>query len=231
MPPRQTTVGILSKAICRLERNQVPAKLEGPTRKMLEYLGPEMSFDKRIVFANLWLLGPLLKRLFQISPAGNALIRTTMAPTMLEASQKENVLPITANAVVNFRIHPGDSIDSVVDHISKTVNDSRVEIKVLGATFKNEPSPESETESESFQTLHRTIRQVFPEAVVTPSLAFVATDSRHYATLSRNVYRFLPLRFSVEDTQRVHGTDERISVDDYEKVVKFYFQLIRNSNM
>jgi carboxypeptidase PM20D1 len=64
---------------------------------------------------------------------------------------------------------------------------------------------------------------------VAPYLVLGATDARHYRDLSENVYRFLPITLTSEDLARMHGTDERISVSDYEKAIRFYRQLILNA--
>jgi carboxypeptidase PM20D1 len=228
MPPRHTAVGILSTAIHRLERNPFPAKINGPTRALLETVGPEMAFGQRLVMANLWLFDSLVKRLLSASPLSDALIRTTTAATMFEGSVKENVLPVKARAVVNFRILPGESSRSVIDHVRNAVDDPRIGIAPLALSL--EPSPVSDIHSSGYTHLQRTIRQVFPDAVVAPWLLVAATDSRHYAGLSENLYRFAPLQLSQEDIPRLHGTDERISAADYEHCVKFYIQLIRNSH-
>jgi carboxypeptidase PM20D1 len=158
----------------------------------------------------------------------NALIRTTTAATMFEGSVKDNVLPIEARAVVNFRIRPGDSIARVIEHVRRTIHDERIKISILNGVGV-EPSPVSNIDAPSFALLQRTIRQVFPEVVVAPSLVIAATDSRHYTKLTNNVYRFAPLWVRSEDRARFHGTNERISVENFEHCVRFYVQLIRNS--
>ena len=94
-----------------------------------------------------------------------------------------------------------------------------------------EPSSVSDIHSPSFAKLGQTIRQLFPDVIVAPSLLVAATDSRHFAGLSDNVYRFAPLQLTQQDISRLHGIDERISVEDYERCVKFYIQLIRNSHL
>lgn len=230
MPPQHTAIGILSTAIHKLEKHQLPGRIEGPVQQMFEYVGPEMPFAKRMVLANLWLFGWLVERQLAASPITNTMIRTTTAATMFEGGVKENVLPTQARAVVNFRIRPGNSISSVINHVHSTINDPRVKIRPL-ENIISEPTVESNIGSQSFQILHRTIRQIFPEVVVTPSLLIAATDSRHYADLSNNIYRFIPQRVGPEDRPRFHGTNERISVKNYEQIVRFYIQLIRNSNL
>src|SRR3989449_8195557 len=120
MPPDETAVGILAAAILRLEHDQMPRAIRGPTAAMFDYLGPEMSFGPRLVIANRWLLGGLLAQKFGATPQGNAMLRTTTAPTVLQAGVKENVLPSSAHALVNFRILPGDSVEGVVEQDRKS---------------------------------------------------------------------------------------------------------------
>src|SRR6184192_3517257 len=107
MPPDETAVGILAVGITRLEQHQMPRAIRGPTAAMFDYLGPEMPFGPRLVMANRWLLGGVLAGKFGATPQGNAMLRTTTAPTVLQAGIKENVLPSSARALVNFRILPG----------------------------------------------------------------------------------------------------------------------------
>ncbi len=141
---------------------------------------------------------------------------------------KANVLPIEARAVVNARILPGDSVAGVIDYIRKTTADARIKVTPLNDSF-SEPTAVSNIESPNFGMLQRTIRQVFPDVVVAPGLVVGATDSRHYAALTDNIYRFVPMRLGPTDIRRIHGTDERISVENYAQIVGFYVQLIRNS--
>jgi carboxypeptidase PM20D1 len=71
---------------------------------------------------------------------------------------------------------------------------------------------------------------VFPDALVAPGLVLAATDSRHYAGLTPNVYRFMPLLLRKKDLKRIHGANERVGVQDYAQAVRFFIQLIRNIN-
>jgi carboxypeptidase PM20D1 len=227
IPPIDTAIGIISRALQRLEAAPFPARLSGPTRRMLEFLGPEMAWPQRLALANLWIFDPLVKKQLTASPLTNAAIRTTLAPTLFNAGVKENVLPTQARAAVNLRIVPGDTIAGVTEHVRKTVDDPRVKIAAL--PIRVEPSAISDIEVASFQLIHRTIRQALPEALVAPALLVAATDSRHYAALTKNIYRFLPITLRPDDARRYHGNNERISLQDYERCVRFYLQLIRNS--
>jgi carboxypeptidase PM20D1 len=231
MPPVATPVGVLANALARLEAHRPRPALAGATRELLVAVAPHMDLGRQIAMANLWLFGPLVEWQLTGSPITDALVRTTTAPTMLEGSPKENVLPSRVRAVVNFRIRPGDSVAGVLDHVQRTVADTRVKVVPLPGAVVGEPSPESSIDSPAFQTLARTIREVFPDALVAPSLVLGATDARHYATIAPGaVYRFLPVRLRPEDRRRVHGIDERVAVDGYEDAVRFYARLIRNTD-
>jgi carboxypeptidase PM20D1 len=224
MPPPQTAVGILARAIDRLETHPLPARLDGATAAMFDNLGRQMPLSSRVMIANIWLTRPLLLRALSRAPTTNASIRTTTAPTMFRGSPKENVLPIRAQAVVNFRIIPGETPETVLAHVRSVVDDPRVSIAPSGAPVS--PSPVSSTTSATYQTLARDIRAYEPDAIIAPSLVVGATDSREYGGYARDVYRFLPIKLGPLDIARIHGTDERIGVHDYARGVGFMTKLI-----
>lgn len=229
MPPRETAVGLLSKAVDRLQTHPFPAKINGATLAMFQHAGPEMSLPYRVLFSNLWLTGGLVQSIISDDPAASALIRTTTAPTMIQGGVKDNVLPTEASATVNFRILPGETIESVQNYVRRTVADTRVAVDVLHPEFAANPSPVSSTRSFGFQVIQKTVQQLFPDAVVAPSLVIGATDSRHYQALSDHIYRFLPVQLLRADLSRIHGIDERIGEDNYRRAIRFYRQLVVNS--
>lgn len=226
-PPSQTAIGILSGAIDRLERNPPPARLTGATRSMLEFLGPEMPWHLRAAIANLWLLGPLVTRELAKNHLTAATLRTTLAPTLFTSGWAENALPAQARALINLRLLPGDSVAAMTEHMRRTIADSRVTTTAL--PDPSEASAISDVTTPSFELLQRTIRQIAPEALVAPALLVATTDSRHYSGLSKNIYRFLPITLRSDDVRRYHGADERISIRDYERCIRFYAQLMRQS--
>jgi carboxypeptidase PM20D1 len=226
MPPARTAVGVLAQAIDRLEKNPLPAKLDGAAEGMLGQVGREMPLGARVTMANLWLTRPLVIRMMSGAAATNASLRTTTAPTMIQGSSKENVLPIRAQAIVNFRIIPGETPESVLEHVRKVVDDTTVAIAL--AEPATPPSPVSSTTSAAYRALARDIMALEPDAIVAPSLVVGATDSRQYAGYARDVYRFLPMQIGPTDLERVHGTNERIGIHDYARGVAFTTLLIRD---
>jgi carboxypeptidase PM20D1 len=227
-PPATTSVGTLARAIARLEDHPMPTRLSGPGSLALDALAGEMSFFPRLVIRNRWLFGRLLVGQLESTPATNALIRTTIAPTIVHGGLKENVLPSEAYAIVNFRILQGDTIESVTAHVRRVIDEPNVEVEPYGR-FRIDPSPVSRGDGPGFLTIRRSIQEVFPDALVAPGLVLGGTDSKHYVDVSEDSYRFVPLRASQDDLKRIHGTNERIAVDDYVQIIKFYGQLIRNA--
>ncbi len=227
-PLKQTAIGILSQAITRLEENPLPGGIREVTADMFTKIAPEMDFQQKIFLANLWLFRPLVENQFAATPSGNATLRTTTAVTMFNSGVKDNILPNKATAVVNFRILPGDTIESVTEYVRRIVNNERVKISPFGENLWN-PSPVSDVSSVNFLNIEKTIRQTFPETVVAPYLVLGGTDSRHFTEISPNIYRFIPIKMNAEDLRRAHGINERVSIETYSQAIGFYYNLIKNS--
>lgn len=228
LPPRDTAVSTLAQAITDLQSAPVPGGLTGASKGFFDGLGPHFSLVKRVLFANQWLYRPILENALSGSPATDAMMRTTKAPTMLVGSAKDNVLPQTATATVNFRIHPRDSIESVIAHTRDMISNPDIEVSIRGG-FGREPSAVSSREAQGFADLETTFRQVFGDLIVVAGLTVAATDSRHYAQVSDDSYRINPFVFTGADIKRLHGRDERISVEGMAKAVQFYAVLMQNA--
>jgi carboxypeptidase PM20D1 len=227
MPPPRSAIGRLAAAVDRVERRGLAASLDGATRLMIEHIAPEMSLGPRIALANLWLFGPVVRLVLASDPASDASIRTTTAPTMLQAGTADNVLASQAQAIVNFRIVPGQTVQDVIEHVTDVVDDPEVEVSCFESCWNPSPiSPISRNDGDPWQALARTIRASFPGVVVAPHLVVGATDARHYQHLSPAIYRFLPIELQPSDRPRVHGTNERIAVDAFARAITFYMTLI-----
>ncbi len=229
VPPQESNIGVLAEAIRKIEKNPMPADMDGPMGEFLEYAGGSASLPMRAVYQNMWLFGPVVKQLLQSSPDTNATLRTTAAATIIQAGTKDNVMPSHARAVVNFRLLPGDTLAAVTEHVRTVINDPRVKLLPIDGEPPSEPSSQSSPASANFKLMQKTIAQVYPEAVVAPFVFVGATDSKHYSALTKDTYRFAPLLTNPEDVARFHGTNERIGIDNLAKSIDFYAQLIRNS--
>ncbi len=219
-PGEENTIGIMASAITKLEQNQFQYQVVPPVDQQIRYLGGEMPFLTKMVFANTWLFsGPLLRSL-------NA--HTTTVPTIFQSGVKDNVIPTTAQAVVNFRIMPGETIEMIRNHIIETIDDERISVKIF-SDF-NEPSKVSPIDNDAFGLLNKTIKQVFGDVIVAPGLVPGGTDTKHFSNLSDLSYRFNPIRFTPENRNGFHGLNEFAYVDSFEKSILFYYQLLKNLN-
>ena len=228
MPPPHSAIGTMSAALARLENDQMPSSIGGVAGEMFATLAPEMKGINRVMLSNLWLTTPLVKNQLEKNPSTNATLRTTTALTILQAGNKDNVLPGHVDAAVNFRLLPGDSLASVEAHMRKALGNDTIQVKSYAGNA--EPSPISPTDNAGYRAIQQTLRQEFPKAVVAPGLMTAATDSRHMRIVSDAIYRFSPLRLGPRDLGRFHGTDERISVANYAEMIQFYRQLLINAS-
>ncbi|CAH3164693.1 unnamed protein product [Porites lobata] len=231
MPPRESSIGIMSNAVAKLESCPMPVVFEssGPIREMFESFAPQVPVYMRIIMANLWLFSPIFTKILESKPSTNAFLRTTTAITQFNAGVKANVIPSSANVTVNHRVHPGNTLEEVLEHDRRCINDDRVEIRVMQSS---EPSPVSNWDEHSFgfQVISKSVRQVFPEVGVSPGLMIANTDTRHYLELTDSVYRFMPSVLTPEDAKRIHGFNERISVENYEKTINYFYHLMINAD-
>ncbi|MGW8395003.1 M20 family peptidase [Pseudoduganella sp. HUAS MS19] len=228
MPPQDTAIGMMSKALVALEANPMPVRMAGLPQQSFEMMAPEMTGMNRVALANFWLFKPMLERMLARTPSTNALIRTTTALTLVNAGVKDNVLPGTASATVNFRLLPGDTLAEVEQHMRQVIGNDKVRITPDG-DFNTEASRVARHDGAAFTAVNRTIRQVFPDVVVAPGLMIGATDSRYFDGMSDSVLKFGPVRAHPEDLPRFHGTNERMSVKGYADMIRFYHQLLKNS--
>lgn len=226
VPPQHSALGVLSRALTRLEDNQMPARMTSVTRTFLRNIASEGPFAMRMAMANPMLEGLVVQTLLR-RPEAASTIRTSTAVTMASGSPKENVLPIRAVGLVNFRILPGDSVAGVLAHVRRVVNDTAVQIRALGHT--REPSAVSDFESNEYRMLERTMAQLYPGVLPTPYLLTGATDTRHYESLTRNVYRFVPGVITPELLAGAHGTNERIGIATFTQGIRFWAQLMKNA--
>lgn len=225
MPPRDTAVGKLAGAVYRLQQNPVPGGLTGISAEFFDALGRHFTLDKRVIFANRWLFNPVLESILSGAPSTDAMLRTTTAPTMLQGSPKDNILPTRAVATINFRIHPRDTVDSIVAHVREVIEDESIEI-VVNREFASPASPVSDSSGPGYVAIEESIREAFGPIATVPGLTIAATDARHYAKAADAAYRINPFQITGDDLTRFHGIDERLSIENFRAGLNFYAALI-----
>lgn len=226
-PKPHTPVGVLSKACCKIENHPFKAHMSEPVRQLFDTLGRHSSFAMRMIFANMWCFSWVLDLICKKSGGEiNALMRTTVAFTQMKGSSAPNVIPPEAEMVSNMRLNPMDNIDSALEYLKKTVNDSSVEIELLHGM---NPSPVSRTDCEGWERVASAVASTWRGALVSPYLMVQCSDSRHYGRISDRVYRFSAMDLTKEERGMIHGNNERIRIDCACRAVEFYIRLMKLS--
>ena len=231
MPPPETAVSLVSEAVDRIHDMPIERRLEGgPALAMMRALAPELSLTNRMAVSNEWLFGPLLRQRLEGDATAQALLGTTVAPTVIAGGSRPNVLPAEATAMINFRIHPRDSAEDLLRRARQEVADMDG-VTVDWAEEPRDATAISSTTSSSYALLAALSRNILPDAPVAPGLVLAGTDSRHYSDVAENVYRFQPILLSSEDIEGLHGVNEHISIVNYDRMIRFYIGLMEAGAM
>lgn len=231
MPPSQTSIAKLSSVVGRFHSHLLPSYLgQGVEKEMIEIFAAYASWPYKLFYTNLWLFKPIFEYIFSSDPSMNSLIRSSTAVTMISGGTKENVLPDTATAYVNHRIHPLQSIDEILDFDRRIVNDPTIIVEATNNSRDPSPIAPYCDDCYGFQLIKQSVLQVYPGTVVVPSTFLAASDSRWYTNLTDSIYKFSAIAVYLDEMKRFHGHDERISLENYENLINFYHHLILNSD-
>ena len=222
-PPKQTGVETLAKAVLAITSHPFPMKFAGPGADMIKAVAPYAGGIVKVAAANTWLFGPVLISTLAKSPASAATLHTTIAPTMLKGSPKENVLPQDATAWINYRIAPGQTAQDVMDRATSATRGLDVQLSWEGKT--HDPSPVSSASSEGWKWL-AALASEDGSIPVAPGLVTAGTDSRYMTGVAQDVYRFAPMHASINEFGMVHGTNEHMSLENLKRMTDFYTRLI-----
>jgi len=228
-PGPESAIGILAAAVKKIEDHPHPTHFDGPAHDLFGSLREGFSGIFRFIFSNLWLFEPVLKRVLVRKSQTATMVRTTSALTIFKAGSKDNVIPSVATAVVNHRIHPSDTIESVTNWDKSVVNDPRVQFEVLGHSIA--PAPVSAPTHPAFGVIRDSIHRVFKgNCAVAPGLFVAASDSKHYWNLTPQIFRFNPICLRADEVGMFHGFNEKISIDNYAELVSFCTNVITGND-
>ena len=225
-PKAHSPVARLAAFVNEIETHPVfRRKMPKEVAAMFETLAPYAGFSLKLVFSNLWLFRPvLLKVLPMISAQAGAMIRTTIAFTMMSGSDACNVMPQEASVSANMRFIPHQGMDESLEIIRKRAEKHGLKMEVLSANDYTEPV---DIHGEAFRTVQRVIGETFPGCAGSPYVMIGATDSRFYQKICNNVVRFAPVIYGPEQMKGMHGINENIEYNCLPGAVDFYRNLIR----
>lgn len=220
MPFPETAIDILNSAIAKIRAQQMPAKITPPIQELFLRIGPGGGLLNRMALSNQWLFKSMLITELEKTKQTNALIHTTLVPTIVKAGIKDNVIPSVAKATFNSRILTGETSDDVVNFVKKAINDERVTVKKQTISLM-EPSALTSSEHPMFKKVETIVYKIVPNVIVSPYLMVGATDSRYFRPFSDAVVNFAPMT----DAKGFHGIDERIPITDLKRMI-FYYKML-----
>ena len=227
VPRKDNAVVHLAAAIAKIAAYQPPTQPSVIVRRYFEQLAKIEDPE-----TNKWMRAletpdraeHAARVLSEMNPTWNSMLHDTIAPTMLEAGIRVNVVPSEARAILNIRLLPGDLIDPLIAELRKVVNDPQIRFEVqkdAGLT-----ALPSSIETDLYRSIERTATQVFPGAVVLPYQSTGATDSAQLRLHNVQAYGLLPFPLAEEDERRMHADDERIPLASFQKGIEFLYRVV-----
>jgi len=227
LPKPDNAVVHLAAAVAKLGAYQVPAEPNTITLRYFEQLSKIEDDDLAK-----WMRALeqperkdlAVRHLADESPMWNSMLRDTIAPTILQAGVRANVVPSEATANLNIRMLPGHSIEELMGQFTKIVNDPQIKFQL--APDSGENAPPSELTTPLYQTIERLTQQEFPGAITVPLMGTGATDSAALRLHKVQAYGLEPFPMIESDSSRVHADDERIPLDSFHKGVAFLYHVV-----
>ena len=223
-PKKNGPIIKMSKALAKLEKNPMKPQYTKTIKELLNIMGRNCSFGLKLVFANMWLFKGLVKKLFtMLSADTRALLTSTFAFTIINGGNQTNIIPNHVEANINVRIAPFDTVEDVLNHVKKVIDDDSI---VITYSDVNKMYGECDFKQEGYNIIKQTTIETYPNTVVAPFIMLGGTDARHYNEISDCVIRFSPIKVTNEDRKGIHGLNEKIKVETLEKCLEFYQRLL-----
>lgn len=229
-PVHPTSIETLALAIVKLSKKQLPMRWTESTEELFDTLIPHMNFLGKFICVNRKIFSPLLKFvLSKVNPAAEAVIRTTIVPTMIKGSDALNTVSKTATVNINCRLLKGDTEESVRDYIQKVVG-SNIKVEREPTSSYDAPSEVSTTDTESYKLIAKSISESFDKLIPAPFTFIAGSDAKFYYPVCNHIYRFSPFMVDAKDAERIHGANERLRTKELVPAITFFIRVIENAN-
>lgn len=231
MPRSDNPIFGLSRALTRLADYDPPVQLIPITRRFLTTLSKTSTAPLSDHFRTLSEstdAAAIARADREVSkdPLLHAIVRNTIAPVMMNAGFRSNVIPGSAQATINLRLIPGTNPNDVIRDLERVVADPSIEVKLANPATGPVGNPPSTEDTDLFRALVRQARAAFPGAEVTPSLFQAGTDAGAWRTRGVPVYGIYPYPISADELTRMHGTDETVSVESLRLGTEMIYQAL-----
>lgn len=225
-PSKNSPIARLSSLVGEVEKGRTfRRKFMPEVTAMFRRLAPYAPFGLKLVMGNVWLFGPILKRVIpSMSAQAGAMLQTTMAFTMQSGSDAYNVLPQEATLGANMRFIPHQGMAESLAIVEKLAEKHGVEMEVIQGDDYSRPV---DINGEAFRQVEEVIAMTFPGLPSSPYVVTGATDCSFFQEICPNCIRFAPVIYGPEQMAGMHGLNETIEYACLPGAVDFYKNLIR----
>lgn len=211
MPVRGGAMAKLSQLLKQLDENSLPVHVTPPARMMFNALGSAMGGTPGWMvsqLANPSLAGTMLGLLGERGKLFSPLLHNTVSPTIINASNKINVIPSEISVELDGRLLPGYKPEDMFDELRPIIG-NEVELEVT----QFDPGP-LEPNMKLFDTLADILREADPTGTPVPLLLSGVTDARFFSRLGIQTYGYLPLTLPEDFNfiQTIHAANERVPI-------------------
>jgi len=230
MPRPDNAIFALAAALARLANYETPVQLTPSTRRFFTTLAntsqPPMSRYFRDLLGTDTAAAIRADREISRNPLWHAIMRNTIAPVMLNAGFRNNVIPGSADATVNVRIIPGTDPNQIVTDFERIIDDSAVSVRLSTPSSGPSRVQASSEDTDLYRALERAARATFPGAEVTPYLFQAGTDAGAWRNRGVPVYGIYPYPITDDQLTRMHGNDENVSVEALQLGTELIFKTL-----
>ena len=225
-PGKNTPLVRLGKFMAEAEKAECfDVYMSDTVKEMLSRFAPTMSGIMKTACSNINAFKPVLKKVMpMISPAGAALLRTTLAFTMSKGSEGANVIPQEAWVVGNMRFSHHQGKKASVDAIAALAKKYDIETVVIDDGIE---SGITDFKGEAFRFMEKAVNEIFPDYKPVPYVMNAATDSRYFNRVCKDCVRFVPFKIDNQQLNSVHGIDENVDVATLAPAVDFYRYVLK----
>jgi acetylornithine deacetylase/succinyl-diaminopimelate desuccinylase-like protein len=225
VPARDAAVPLLIAGLERVRRLETPVRVVPEVAAMFRAMSEHAPRDERAAYADLDVAlsgDPVFRERFLAQRGNGALVRNTVAITMLSGSTATNVVPAVATAQLDARLLPGETCDDFLELVERTIADRRLRVETI-LVFSSNTSP---SDTPLFQAIARVAKETDPEAVVVPRVNAGFSDAHYFREAGLTAYGFVPRWLRPEDASGIHGRDERVSTQNLERGVETMIRIL-----
>lgn len=231
MPRPDNAIFTLGKALTRLSSYEAPIQLTPETRKFLAVLAktstpPFSTYYQTLLSSHDTAAIAAADREISKDPLMHAIIRNTIAPVIVNGGFRSNVIPGSADVILNVRVIPGTDPKDVVADIEKVIADPSVSVRLANPSAGPSRAAASSEDTELYRALARNARMTFPGAEVTPYLFQAGTDAGAWRNRGVPVYGIYPYPITADELTRMHGNDERVSIESLRLGTEMIFKTL-----